>query len=419
MKWRWPLVAAPFLLLVGLVAHYHDSVPMYDEWSIVPFFQKHASGQLGLGDFWHQHVDHRMFFPQLIIYGLGRMTRWNVSYEVVVSLAIAAATFALLLHIINAHFTTTRERALASVAASAIVFSPIAWENWLWGWQISAFLPGFGLMLAVAAFTAMRRVRRPLRFAFAVVGAVLASYSLAQGLLVWLVCLPTLLTDRAWRRWAAAWVTLAAIVVIAYAVGYVRNADSAAHYGWAFARYWQTFLARPLSYQGKAIGVASLVLAVAAVIAVVGVRRSATSLRAVMPWLVLALYAMTAAALTASGRTALGSAQAGESRYTTMSGLLLVAIVMLLIRGYTAARPRALRVMSGAAALVVLALVAMNYADGVRQMERNYSENMVVARRCLKTATSASDPCLYATHPNPADIWPLVEFLRAHHLAGL
>ena len=421
MKWRWPLVAAPIALLIGLVGLYHYTVPMYDEWAMVPFFQKHALGQLRLSDFWQQHVDHRMFFPQLIIYELGRVTRWNIGYEVVVSLVIAVATFALLVHIIDVHFTTPLERALASVAASAILFSPLAWENWLWGWQISAFLPSFGLMLAVASFTGMRRVHRGLRFAFAVIGAVVASYSLGQGLLVWPVCLPVLVLDRSWRRWVPAWTALAAVVVVAYAIGYVRNVSSngVANYGWAFARYWQTFLARPLSYQGTATGATSLVLVAAVAIAVAGVRRSATSLHAIMPWLVLGMYALSAAALTASGRTELGRAQADASRYTTMSGLLVVALVMLLIRSYTAATPRPLRVASAGAVIVIAALVAMNYADGARQMERNYSENMVVARRCLGTATSASDPCLYATHPEPAAIWPFVQFLRTHNLAGL
>lgn len=417
-------MAAPFIVLGALVARFHDTVPMYDEWAMVPFFQHRDAGTLGLGEFWQQQADHRIVLPRLIIFGLGVMTDWNVRYEVTVSLAIAAATFPLLLHLINRYFADREASTRAGVVASLIVFSPLAWENWLWGFQIAFFLDVFGLVLAVAALTGLPRLRPRTRFALAVAGAGLASLSLSPGLLVWVVCLPAFVVVREWRRWAIPWTVLGIAAVSIYLVGYddVRDASGFAFLDSpsGFVRYWVTYLSRPITFGTSAVVVTSLLLGVITV----GVARHVwrgrrAAIEHNLPWLVLMLYVVVAAAGTAVGRAGLGAAQASSSRYTTVSNLFLLSVVMMLLGVPRSSTQRRARGAARVAVGLLTALVAVNYVDGVRQMERHYSEHVVVADACARAATGPDDPCLPSMHPSPAEVWPLLEFLREENLSGL
>src|SRR5205823_6120927 len=46
-----------------------------------PLFEKMQDGTLGVADFFAQHNEHRIFFPRLIFFALGRLTHWNIRTE--------------------------------------------------------------------------------------------------------------------------------------------------------------------------------------------------------------------------------------------------------------------------------------------------------------------------------------------------
>ena len=48
-----------------------------------------AAGTLGFADFFAQHNEHRILFPRLIFFGLGRLTYWNVRFELFVTWFLA------------------------------------------------------------------------------------------------------------------------------------------------------------------------------------------------------------------------------------------------------------------------------------------------------------------------------------------
>ena len=48
-----------------------------------------AAGTLCFADFFAQHNEHRILFPRLIFFGLGRLTHWNIRAELFVSWFLA------------------------------------------------------------------------------------------------------------------------------------------------------------------------------------------------------------------------------------------------------------------------------------------------------------------------------------------
>src|ERR1044071_6817393 len=84
------LILAPPLLIGILILRNGVDVPVLDEWDgTAPLFEKMADGSLRLGDFYAQHNEHRIFFPKLIFFALGRLTHWDIRAELWVIWVVA------------------------------------------------------------------------------------------------------------------------------------------------------------------------------------------------------------------------------------------------------------------------------------------------------------------------------------------
>src|SRR5262249_16742866 len=158
--------------------------------------KKSYESQVHLSDFWSQYNEHRPFIPELTLFSIARLTRWNMGYEYafnfVVALGIAAVIF---------HQITLTARALnipslkwAVPAASAILFSVADYENWLWSWQMTLLL---SMLAALSALTILANGVSWLRLICSIALATVATYSFANGLLLWPIGIGILLFTRA------------------------------------------------------------------------------------------------------------------------------------------------------------------------------------------------------------------------------
>jgi hypothetical protein len=437
------LVAAPLLLLIVLVSTHWTNVPFWDEWEFVSIIRAHHDGTLTFAAFWAQHNEHRILFPNLVMFALAWATRWDVRFEMALSLVIATASFGLLLLTMR-RTVPLRWAALAlAPPASLVYFSPVQWENWLWGWQIEWFMAVAGLLLAVWALcgwhsagpaTATEPAPQPAppwrQLAVAMAGATLSTYSLGSGMLVWAACLPLVLFSPRLRRWTPVWVAVAAVEALLYFHNYTPGRDDSgianvlAHPA-EFAEYLALYLSRPLlgglhvaTAEVTAGGmVGFLVLAAAYLLA----RRAADRWRTLsmaLPWLCIGGYAVMAGAVTGSARMSSGLEQALSPRYTTISQLLAISVLVVaaivgtvLFRDAGAARRMATLVPAAAIVAVVLLALA-NYSPAIRDM-RAWSAIRERAHTCALTATSADDPCLRVLYPDQKAVWDKIQYLRS------
>src|SRR6266403_3396861 len=140
---RLLLIAAPPLLIGFLILRDGVDTPFWDEWDgTAPLFEKMAAGTLGFADFFAQHNQHRILFPRLIFFGLGRLTHWNIRAELFVSWFLA------LICLFNIWQMTRRSGWKDSThsfwilfSSSVLLFSPLNHDNFLWGFQIGFLLP--------------------------------------------------------------------------------------------------------------------------------------------------------------------------------------------------------------------------------------------------------------------------------------
>ncbi len=357
-RWWWVRLAlvlaalAPLTLLVVEILRYSVDVPYWDQWAIATLFPKDVHGHLTLDLLVAQHNESRKLFPRLLFVGLARLTKWDVRWEMAVSVVLACVVSACAFALAR---RTTKLGDTASLGlwalTNVLLFSLAQYENWLWGIQVVAFVPVACLFVALVIATSTLPVAA--RFVAAGALAFVSSYSFANGMLCWPLVLPVLIagagaTPVKVSRAAVAWTVLylAAFVatVVGYFDGYAKPAGhpsfgEAMHVPLAALGYFLAFLGRPLAgtvgvlYVAIASGVllVATLTALLARLARLGSGADGGGLaRRSLPWLVIAGYALASAAITTAGRLGFGVHQALESRYTSFSLFLAVAVVHLL-----------------------------------------------------------------------------------------
>jgi hypothetical protein len=344
---RRSLLALPAIWLGYLMFKYAVDVPFGDQWDgIAPLFVKMRSGTLGFSDFSAFHNEHRIFFPRLLIFPLAKLTNWNVRAEVALIWVLAclcALNVRRLARITG--FGTPPSRWWLLLCANVLLFTPMQWENVLWGFQVGFFLP-------LAAMTALPWAacgrRRLGNFALTMVLCLISTFSIASGFCSWLLCAPLLffLGEQGKARdeiiaWTI-WIGTAFASVVIYFHGYKGpelhpNQLEVLQEPAPACQFILAYLGNPFS-NGTEIDhqvVASvtggiLLFALAAAAIYVWFWRKDRNLVAqTLPWMALSSITLCNGVLTMFGRLGYGIGGALQSRYISFSVLLPITLLFL------------------------------------------------------------------------------------------
>ncbi|HEV2815384.1 MAG TPA: hypothetical protein VGW10_19160 [Solirubrobacteraceae bacterium] len=412
--------AAPALTL-ALIATHGVNVPWYDQWfGLVPFLQEHQAGSLGAGELYAQHNEHRPVVPRTTQILLAQLTDWDIRAELALNFAVALATFVL----VALALRRTLERAafaIAGVVASIVLFSTSQWESWLWGWQLEWFLSSLAAIGACWSLTFLLERSRPAGLAVGAACAIVASFSLGHGTVVWPVGLALLvLRGRPWRVWAA----LGVLTFVAYYAEYI---DPPFHPSKTvfleqpleLARYVVLYVGSPFGHTAATGAVAGLGLVatfLAGAAYVVRHRADRALLDRSSFWLATGAYALGAAAITGVARVGHGWQQAGSSRYATVGALFAVSTLALV---FAIAPRHGLGTRALALIALVLALPAL-YVTATRGIDRfeGRGDELRAQAACVHRVRSPTDPCLRRSPASPDVKYDAVLYLRAAGLAG-
>jgi hypothetical protein len=343
----------PIIVAFVMMRRHWTSVPYGDEWwtpgtQIVAFFR----GVLSSSDLWSQHNESRKLLPRLYYLTLTWLSgRWDVKDEMLSMFALACAASFALYHLLRRTISFALEgRLLAWALLNSLLFCPDQYVNFLWGIQLEPLIPGTLLLFAMLANLS------DIQFQFKVIItaalALVATYSYANGMLLWLLAFPiqwqaqrgeSRAGFKAAARWYAAYGLTAVISVGLYFFhysrprqhpGFVISYDRAGSLG-AFVLRWIGGLFAERNADAFLLGL--LVATAFVTLGLVALRSSWQDgdWKRIYPWFVLGAYGLMSGAVTAAGRLEFGPNAAIALRYGPVRVFCYIAVTGLAVSIYS------------------------------------------------------------------------------------
>jgi hypothetical protein len=428
-SWRLVLLI-PFVItgcfILFSIVHYGVNTPFSDEWDMIPIFQKADHHTLGFTNLWSQHNEHRIFFPNIVLTLTAYATHWNIRTELLINFAFSLIT-ALMLYLFV--LTKIKQRPLAMLAAvliSAWFYSPVQYENWLWGWQLEWFMCVAGAVTTIYLldrFSIAKHNHRHLFFVGAMLSAIIATFSLGSGMLVWLVGLGILALYGQGKKPIRAWLGGFILSFSAYYYHYHKPAQDPSttlflHHPISFSRYIFSYFGRPVSGNTDIAILVGSILIFSSIPVLYAVWLKRSMIQKFIPWLGLIALSLMAGFMTAVSRLGFGLVQSSASRYTAFSLLYIIGLT-----GLICALLDTIKLDRRNLLFIVLVIIAVSspllfssYQNGKVGL-RSQSTYFKQLKQCTHDR-SPSDLCLQWTYPNIDITRHRLEYIKAKHWAG-
>jgi hypothetical protein len=336
------LLTLAFILINGV------NVPFADEWWYAGLVKSVESGQATFNTFWSANNEHRMLIPRLEFSTIALLTHWNSKVMMMVGwLAAVVAMLFLFLQFKRIYSPAHPALWTLSVGVSAAaLFSLVQLENWLWAFQFAFFFIQFAVVSSLIILC-RSNLALWLRLLAAVALGALASFSSAQGLLIWpALVLSLCLTGDSLRKKAIGLLCLlisAAITFSLYFSGLHRTSELNLRPEQVFEKvqlpifgflglvgnplaHWISY--EHLPHRAWFIGLSITIVFLFLAIILIKRRR----LPEAAPWLGMGAYAYSFCLVTTYGRLGMGyTGSFLASRYTTHVTLLLIVILALIL----------------------------------------------------------------------------------------
>jgi hypothetical protein len=342
------LCAAAALLTLAFILLNGVNVPFADEWWYAGLVKTVASGQATFMNYWSPNNEHRMVIPRLEFSTLAVLTHWNSKFIMLVAWVVITIVVIFLF----SQFRVLYSRAhpilwtlIVGVSATAL-FSLVQIENWLWAYQFAFFFIQFAVVFSL--FLLCRSsIALWFRLLIVVVLSVAASFSSAQGLLIWPVLILCLfLTNDSPKNKMLGVLCLLMFAGVTFALyfhGLPHSAELQLRPAQIKAKpqlplfgflglvgnplaYWLSFESRP--HRAWLVGLSETMVFLFLTRIVIRRRK----LPVASPWLGLGFYAYLFCLVTTYGRLGLGYTGGFlASRYTTHVTLLAIAILGLVL----------------------------------------------------------------------------------------
>jgi hypothetical protein len=364
------LILLPAALSFLYVHSFGVDVPYGDTWTMVPLFDRLSAGTLSWSDLWHQHFEHRVFFPRIAMLLLGVATSFN---NVAIMYLIQVCLLITLIILLLAFKANIQANLFLFVPISSLVFSLGQYWNLLVAWSLTfVFVQTFVVLALYLLHLSNRTNFRELALSAALIIGTVASFSSAQGLFVWPAGLLQLLiapVERSTKKilagiWGAA--GLVEWIVYFYDLNLPRH-----HSERYFLDnpnlgigYFLTALGSSLIRQQTIALVIGLLL-VCLVTATLFLVYRAGTLDECSFWIALISFSFLFLLSILVGRSGMGFENALSSKYPTFTVLGVIGAYAMLIKLALEQRIRISYVLLGSLIVLIVTSIPLSYVEGV------------------------------------------------------
>lgn len=326
------LALAPCIAVVLHILWYGGHLPLQDQWDTPGrHFHAHVQGLLTWKHFFLQHNEARKAFTTSVWMLLGA-NGWSVRIEMFASVALVVLGVVAYLGLCRRQMPGEAPRLyVLAAAASVVLFNPIGLTGgpmpWLWGVNVENAVVVVALVAALYINVTARSVT--VRYAASAAASIAATYSFANGMLLWVLLYPGWYAGSAASagprrniRLDALYALAFAAVVVTYFTDYRRPSHhpsfhSAVDQPGQLLEFYFAWLGAPMAPRFRDVpaaaftGVAALSLGLWCTASVVRLG----ILRRALPFLALMAYAVVSGAAVSLGRSSQGATVALSSRY--------------------------------------------------------------------------------------------------------
>jgi len=346
-----PSLVALFPIMVTLWVFRRNwtSVPWRDDWytpgaQIISFLE----GNLHFGDLFRQHNESRLLFPNLChLFLVGVTGRWDSKDAIVLAFGLACVgSFLLFVLLLRTTTLPLSGRLWAWALLNAVLFCPAEYENFLWGIFFVSLTPGVAVLAATLVNLS------DLRFAWKVIAnsilAFVATYSFANGMLLWLLAVPLRVVRQSAGTkgnmtnlivWYAGYLLFGLLAVTLYFRHFTHPAQlpqltttvSSAVPLFHFLLLWLGNVFAPTKAEALFCGCVSLTAFAVLTVVAIKVARCQGNFWRFYPWLTIAAYSLISGAIVAFGRLGLGLGAALAPRYSVVSLFFYIGLAGLAV----------------------------------------------------------------------------------------
>lgn len=340
------LAISPVFLIAGLIIKFAVPLPIMDDWPMGWFLCKAAEGFFSLKDLIAQSNETRPFFPRLIFLILTAITGWNVFYQMGLTFLLACLISFNIYKICSITIPEFKHTHIfLMIIANLMIFSPLQYQNWLWGIQTIVFIPicclTFALLICYSNYSTN------FKFLSSIFLCTISTYSYANGMICWLLLLPVLIQQNYKAKnlifLIAIYLLGMTLNITLYFANYIKppyhpqlnyvllNPIKA-------IEYFFCFIGSPIaSRYGIKIPLSIFISGILVTIIFMGFAcfichniSNIALLHNALPWFSIAGYSLLSAIMTAIGRSGFGtSLQALDSRYISFSIYLPLSFIFL------------------------------------------------------------------------------------------
>lgn len=373
------LIVAPSLFTLYSIHKNGVNVLWWDEWELVPLLQKVHDNMLTFKDLFAQHNEHRLLFPYIFMLAIIELTKLNTIYEMYFSWFLTNLTFIILFKMYQKGKTSTYSSLLLFTPVALIFFTPRQFENIFMGWQIQYYLGILGVVASIYFLNKTDKV--DYNFLMAIICGIVASFSVINGLLIWIIGIMVILS-RSRNKLLAEWILAGILTYIAFFYDWVR--PSYHKIGFDIS-YFLTNIGSPLSWEKTTalyIGGSVILLSIVVFIYLFKYKFINDN---IVPISLMAFSLLSAIMLT-FGRSGFGVEQALSSRYISFTLLGVIGIYTIVVNVFKDKKYMCFIIMA-----MLIIMMVFNYTKGIEEEQSLHNDRVIMADNLLNYKTISDD----------------------------